>query len=350
MLGWTSALTRSSCQPPYGKIYLVQYSLYLQPPCRFYPVLNLLPANGEMVAKAKDDLKRALLVLNSHLQDNTFLVGHRVTLADITVASSLVYPFKFVMEAGYRADIGNVERWFMTCVNQPCFRAVVGEVVLCETELVPSGGLPTPPTSNGENKQQQQQQQQGGKKGKKKNKKNKKEGDEKSEEPPKPKKVKHPLKIMDEETPSPFIGDVWKKIYSNCTSYDTAMGQFWDMFDAEGWSLWICRYNYDVENTVLFMTSNLVSGFVQRTGEIRKWAFGVMQVTSQEAPHKVSGVWLMRGQSIQPLLDANDDAAYYTWTKIEAPLSDDDKAVVKAFWCNEEELEGLPIVDCKVFK
>lgn len=52
------------------------------------------------------------------------------------------------------------------------------------------------------------------------------------------------------------------------------MKQFWEMFDAEGWSLWICRYKYNAENTRLFMTSNLVGGFIQRSGEIRKWAFG----------------------------------------------------------------------------
>jgi elongation factor 1-gamma len=47
------------------------------------------------------------------------------------------------------------------------------------------------------------------------------------------------------------------------------MRQFWEMFDAEGWSLWQCEYNYNAENKVLFMTSNLVSGFIQRSGEIR---------------------------------------------------------------------------------
>lgn len=65
----------------------------------------------------------------------------------------------------------------------------------------------------------------------------------------------------------------WPQIYSN-NSYEDSMKQFWEMFDAEGWSLWICRYKFNEENTRLFMTSNLVGGFVQRSGEIRKWAFG----------------------------------------------------------------------------
>merc|ERR1711918_7015 len=98
-------------------------------------------------------------------------------------------------------------------------------------------------------------------------------------EEPKPEKKKdHPLKILDKDEPSEFVGDVWKKIYSN-NPPDEWNKQFWEMFDAKGWSMWLCRYKYNKENTKLFMTANLVGGFVQRSGEVRKWAFGTMMVT-----------------------------------------------------------------------
>jgi elongation factor 1-gamma len=75
------------------------------------------------------------------------------------------------------------------------------------------------------------------------------------------------------------------QIYSNAASYDEAMDQFWQIFDPEGWSLWICRYKYNAENKKVFMTSNLVGGFLQRSGDVRKWAFGVMQITgAQRSP------------------------------------------------------------------
>lgn len=35
------------------------------------------------------------------------------------------------MEPGLRAPYVNLNRWFMTCVNQPQFKAVIGEVELC---------------------------------------------------------------------------------------------------------------------------------------------------------------------------------------------------------------------------
>ena len=36
-----------------------------------------------------------------------------------------------VLEPAFRAPYGNVNRWFMTCVNQPQFKAVLGEVDIC---------------------------------------------------------------------------------------------------------------------------------------------------------------------------------------------------------------------------
>jgi elongation factor 1-gamma len=86
-----------------------------------YPVLGYMSYNAATTAKAKGDVARALQVLENHLADKTYLVGHKITLADITVISTLVYPFKFVADVEFRAPFPNVMRWFDTCVNQPNF-------------------------------------------------------------------------------------------------------------------------------------------------------------------------------------------------------------------------------------
>jgi elongation factor 1-gamma len=51
--------------------------------------------------------------------------------------------------------------------------------------------------------------------------------------------------------------------------------------------------------------------------------------------------------------EANDDANWYNWTKLAGPglePTDDVKKQVADFWCQENELEGKPIQDSKVFK
>lgn len=37
-----------------------------------------------------------------------------------------------VLEPSFRQPFVNVNRWFVTCLNQPQFKAVLGEVQLCE--------------------------------------------------------------------------------------------------------------------------------------------------------------------------------------------------------------------------
>ena len=37
-----------------------------------------------------------------------------------------------VLEPKFRAEFVHVNRWFVTCVNQPQFRTVLGDVTLCE--------------------------------------------------------------------------------------------------------------------------------------------------------------------------------------------------------------------------
>lgn len=48
-----------------------------------------------------------------------------------TASPRSAFPFQ-VLEPSFRQPYGNVNRWFVTCVNQPQFKAVLGEVKLCE--------------------------------------------------------------------------------------------------------------------------------------------------------------------------------------------------------------------------
>lgn len=309
----------------------------------FYPVAGYMPFHVDAYNKAKADLAKALTVLNSYLLDKTYLVGHQITLADICLVSALVYPMKLVCDKAYLKAFPNVTRWFTTCVNQPAFKSVIGEVSLCKKELLAKGQ--DAPAAGGKKDQKKG----GGKKDAKKDAK-----EEKAAPPPAPKKVEHPYKIMDKENKSPFNMDAWKKTYSNAKTYESAMSYFWENFDAAGWSLWYQNYNFNEENKRAFMTCNAVGGFQQRTDEVRKWAFGVMDVLgTEETVLEIKGVWLLRGDTVDHLKQANDDANWYTWTKLggaDMEITDENKEIVRSFWCEESNLEGKQIQDSKVFK
>ena len=46
--------------------------------------------------QAKEETKKVLSVLNQHLNTRTFLVGERVSLADVSVACSMLWLYKQV--------------------------------------------------------------------------------------------------------------------------------------------------------------------------------------------------------------------------------------------------------------
>jgi len=339
----------------------------LELPCTMwvYPIIGYMPYNAAACAKAKEHVTKALATLDAHLADKTYIVGDSVTLADITLASALVYPAKLAMDAAFRAEFVNVFRWFDLCVHQPQFVAVIGDVVLAAKEMTPSSAPAgaAPAAGGKKDKKAEKAAKGGGGADKPKQEKPKKEKAPAAPAGPKlddngfpiVKKVDHPYKIMDKEQPSAFISDVWKKVYSNNPA-DEWDKQFWPMFDSKGWSIWTCRFKYNQENEKQFMAANAVGGFIQRSGEIRKWAFGTMFVTGSEAemPIEIVGCWLLRGHTVDHLKEANDDANHYVWTKMssEEGCTDEQKGLIKDMWSVDvdEYLEGKKVTDGKCFK
>jgi elongation factor 1-gamma len=356
-----------------------------------YPVIGYMPYNAQATAKAKEDVVVGLKTLEAALTQATYLVGDKVTLADIVVASALVYPMKLLMDAKFRKPFPNVMRWFNTMTNQPQFLAVVGQVVLCTAETqAPSSGAPAaaapaeaaPAKAEGGGKKEK-----GGKKGKPspeelaklqaeaaERKKNAPPKEKKPDEPKKPKaekapaapaddeepkpekKAKHPFALLDESAPSDFVGDTWKRTISNCGGdYDAAMKTFWETYDPKGWSIHVCRFKYNAEHGHSFMVSNAVNGFIQRSGEIRKWLYGTMWVTGEEGvtPLEISGCYLIRSDSIDALKVCNDDAEHYNWFKVDTN-TEEGKAMVKEMWCSADGqhlyLEGKKCVTVSEFK
>lgn len=294
-----------------------------------YPIIGWMNLHNEAFEKAKKDLNIALQTIDSHLKTKTFLVGERLTLADITLATALLLPFKLLFDEKLRKTFSCATRWFTTCVNQPEFVRVVGHTVLPKTATLPKGYKAPAP---------------------KKEKKEKKEKKaKKAAAPPPPakkKKEKHYCELLPK---SPFVLDSWKRDYSNARDFDAVMVKFWSIFDDKGWSLWKGDYKYNEELEVPFMVSNLAGGFVQRCDEIRRYAFGVIQILQKDKTMKMTSVWLFRGDTVKLMLDANPDGDTYTWTKLDH-TNEADKKIVHDMWTADDTLDGMNITDAKVFK
>jgi elongation factor 1-gamma len=106
-----------------------------------FPLLGLLP---ETKSTAKLELLNLLTVLNDYLQDRVYLVGEIVTLADLTVTTSLIPLFQHGLEESDRKPFGHLLRWFETVVRKKASEAVIGKFEFCR-KIGEKGFLPLEP-------------------------------------------------------------------------------------------------------------------------------------------------------------------------------------------------------------
>ncbi|PFX21901.1 elongation factor 1-gamma-like [Stylophora pistillata] len=301
-----------------------------------FPTLGLMQFNKQATDKAMEDVKKALTVLNSALLTKTFLVGERVTLADIAVGCNLLMLYKQVMEPSFRAQFGNVNRWFLTIVNQPQFKKILGEVKLCETmakfdgkkyaELHPKQDekKEKKPKATKEEKPKQEKPK------KEKKEKPKKEEDDEEDDLPKQPKAKDPYAGLPK---SSFDMDAFKRVYSNKDTATEAIPYFWEHFNKEDFSIWLAEYMYDDELSRVFMSCNLVSGMFQRLDKLRKTAFASVGIFGVDGDVSISGVWIFRTQTVA--FELNEDWAIdspsYKFTKLDVDNPEHKKLIEEYF-------------------
>jgi len=299
----------------------------------FGPLMGYRPYLKPSVDDAIEKIKRAMDVLNKVLLHQTYLVGEKISFADICVASSLIHPFKVVFDKEFRAQYKNVNRYFNTVVNQPHFKAVYGDVPLCETAL-----KYTPPK-----KEKKAAAEQPKKEKKAEPKKEKKP--EAAEEADEPKPEPKPKSALDLLPPSPFVMDAWKRMYSN-NDTDVAMKWFWENHDPQGFSIWKADYKYNDELTQTFMSNNLIGGFYARLERAHKYAFGSMVVRGTNNNNTISGYWVIRGQEVPYEIYDAADYESYNFTKVEPAQYEEKKKEIEDYmsWNFEDLADG------KIFK
>lgn len=134
-----------------------------------------------------------------------------------------------------------------------------------------------------------------------------------------PKKVKSPLELL---PPSKMNLDAVKRNLFFQRPYNLDFFKdFWPGFDSDGYSIYFANYNYNDENSVYFMTCNLLGGFIQRCDDARRYTLASILIAgnSEEAPpFNISGVFVFRGQDVPNELKENPDVEYYTFTKLDS--------------------------------
>ena len=96
------------------------------------PSLSYAHVEADALEQARRELHAQLQQLDRVLLARTFLVGERLSAADVSAALNLVAAFRHVLDAKARKQLVNVTRWFTTIVAAPSVRAIVGDVALAD--------------------------------------------------------------------------------------------------------------------------------------------------------------------------------------------------------------------------
>ena len=91
--------------------------------------------NTETYQAAVKGIKEQMKMFNVKLAGKTHLVGDRVTYADIVNFNSLIMPFSFVLDAGFRKAMPNVAAWFERISKHTAVMNVAGAVKMCEKPI-----------------------------------------------------------------------------------------------------------------------------------------------------------------------------------------------------------------------
>ncbi|TDL26848.1 elongation factor 1-gamma [Rickenella mellea] len=263
---------------------------------------------------------RSFGTLEKHLSTRTFLVNERITLADIAIASVIQNALKVTFDAPLRARHPNIVRHFETVVNQPKLKDIYGETEYIEK----AKQFVAPPKDKKEAAKPAAAAAAAPKAEKKPKAKEQDDDDDDVDLVPQEPKAKNPLDSLPK---SEFNLEDWKRAYSNMDTRGPggSLEWFYQKFDKEGFSVWRVDFKYNQELTQVFMSSNQIGGFFNRLEASRKYLFGSVGVLGTANNSIISGVLILRGHDVKPVVDVAPDWESYEFKRLDLANADDKK-------------------------
>lgn len=292
-----------------------------------YGIFGWAPVEQEVFNEASKNIRDQLKLLNTALAGKKHLVGDRITVADVVLAHFVQLVFQVLIETNQRKQFANVEAWWKGIAENEHYIKRNGKVNLC--------GRPIKPQVIAKPKEEKK----------------------KAAPAPAPKKEEkkekeiNPLEAL---PPSSFNMYDFKTFFVNEPDQKgKGMEELWKQYDAEGYSFWLAEYEkYEGEGEQLFLTQNLMNGFLQRADHFRKHAWATMAIVGDEPNLDIVSVWMFRGQVIPQEMIDHPQFEYYKKTKLDH-TNEEHKKLISEFWCFKQgdgKLQGRTVQDAKMHK
>ena len=342
-----------------------------------YPIFGWNNFVKEDFDRDNNKIKEYLKLIEKQLENNEYIIGNKITVADIKLFASI----RFLMMLHFPEPMRNklfpkTNKWFEKIMNTPEAIKAYGRTILCKNIMKPFSGVINRNKTNEENKEDNKNKEENkkGKKDKKdknekgkndnnqkeKTKEDKKEKEEKVEEPYVPGLLEVPryniIQIepnpLDSLSPSKFDLEKFKPEFLKNSNKKSAMKIFWKNYDPEGYSLWYIEYNNEPNECVtLFRTCVIKGEILEQLKYFKKYCFGVFGVYGGDADYKIKGCLLWRGKEIPEEIKEINCFNKISFRKLDYNQKKDQQ-LVHDFWTKIGEKEKVfkkPAIDTRYF-
>ena len=328
-----------------------------------YPIFGWNNLNKEEFDKCNKNIKDYLMLIEKELEKNEFIVGNKMSLADIKLFASLRFLMMFHFPEPMRNKLfPKINQWFEKIMNSPEAIKAYGRTILCKNILKPFSGVINKNKGNEDKLKEENKKENKGKKQKqdKNQEENKKEVKEKEKEPYVPGLLEVPRfnikeienNPLDSLPESKFDLGKFKSDFLNNSNKKSAMKNFWKNYDPEGYSLWYIEYNNEPSECItLFRTCIIKGDILEQLKYFKKYCFGVLGAYGGDGDYKIRGCLLWRGNEIPQEIKGINCYDKMTFRKLDYNQKRDQQ-LVHDYWTKIGEKEKVfkkPAIDARYF-
>ena len=338
-----------------------------------YPIFGWKNLNKEEFDRDNNKIKEYLKIVEKELEKNEYIVGNKITLADIKLFANIRFLMMFHFPEPMRNKLfPKINKWFEKIMNSPEANRAYGRTILCKNILRPFNGIINKNKTNEDNKKSEENKKKDENKKENKGKKDKQDKKDKKEDntqKEKQKEEKEPyvpglLELprfnikeiennpLDSLPQSKLDIEKFKSDFLKNSNKKNAMKSFWKNYDPEGYSLWYIEYNNSPgECVTLFRTCVIKGDILEQLKYFKKYCFGVFGVYGGDADYKIRGCLLWRGQEIPEEMKNINCYEKMTFRKLDYNQKKDQQ-LVHDYWTKIGEKEKVfkkPAIDARYF-
>ena len=319
-----------------------------------YPIFGWNNLNKEDYNKDNNKIKEYLKIIEKELENKEYIIGNKISIADIKLFSSLRYLMILYLPEQMRNKLyPKINKWYEKIMNTSEAINAYGRTILCKNIIKPYNGIINKNIEKIDNNQ-------------KKDKKDKKENIQKNKEIKKEKEPYIPSilelprynikpienNILDLLPESKFDLDKFKIEFLKNNNKKNGMKYFWKNYDPDGYSLWFIEYNNDINECItLFRTCIIKGNILEQLKYFKKYCFGVLGVYGNDSDYKIRGCLLWKGNEIPEEIKNIDCYNKLNIRKLDYNQKKDQQ-LVHDYWTKIGEKEKVfkkPAIDTRYF-